>query len=195
MKFDLEELKSVDLDLEYSGSWPPLVKGIVLTLIFLITAFFGYFLVLSSQISDLADGAKLHEKLRYDYESKYRLAYNLKAYELQNIELEVQLANMLKKLPATHETPGMLDDITFMATSAGLRISTIKWGNEVEKEFYTELPLYIDVVGSYHQLGQFVSDVAKLPRIVSLHEFVIKKDPNAELTFHIVAKTYRYKGK
>ncbi len=195
MKFDLDELKSVDLDLEYSGSWPPLVKAIVLTLVFLITLFFGYFLVLSSQMSDLDDGSTLHEKLRYDYESKYRLAYNLEAYEQQMIELEVQLAKMLKKLPATHETPGMLDDVTFIATSAGLRISTIKWGNEVEKEFYTELPLYIDVTGSYHQLGQFVSEVAKLPRIVSLHEFVIEKDPNAELVFHIVAKTYRYKGK
>lgn len=195
MKFDLDELKSVDLDLEYSGSWPPLIKGIVLIIIFLITLFFGYFLVLSSQISELADGTKLHEKARYEYESKYRLAYNLSAYQQQMIELEVQLAKMLKKLPATHETPGMLDDVTFIATSAGLRISTIKWGSEVEKEFYTELPLYIDVTGSYHQLGQFVSEVAKLPRIVSLHEFVISKDPDAKLAFHIVAKTYRYKGK
>jgi len=195
MNIDFSELQSVDLDLKYSGSWPPLVKGIAYLIVFLMTTLFAYYFVLSDQMTDLTDGSELHEKLRYDYESKYRLAYNLEAYEQQMIELEVQLAQMLKKLPATHETPGMLDDITFIATSSGLRISTIKWGNEVEEEFYTELPLYIDVTGDYHQLGQFVSDVAKLPRIVSLHEFEIKKVPNAQLAFHIVAKTYRYKGK
>jgi len=195
MKIDFSELQSVDLDLKYSGSWPPLVKGIAYVIVFLMTMLFAYYFVLSNQMTDLTDGSELHEKLRYDYESKHRLAYNLEAYQQQMIELEVQLAQMLKKLPATHETPGMLDDITFIATSSGLRISTIRWGNEVEEEFYTELPLYIDVTGDYHQLGKFVSDVAKLPRIVSLHEFEIKKVPNAQLAFHIVAKTYRYKGK
>ncbi|OIQ48659.1 MAG: pilus assembly protein PilP [Gammaproteobacteria bacterium MedPE] len=195
MKLDLSELQSVDLDLKYSGSWPPLVKGIAYCFVFIMTLVLAYFVVLSSQLSDLSNGAEQDEKLRYDYESKYRLAYNLEAYQEQMLELEVQLAEMLKKLPATHETPGMLDDITFIATSAGLRISTIKWGNEAEQEFYTELPLYIDVSGDYHQFGKFVSDVAKLPRIVSLHEFSIKKAANGQLAFHIVAKTYRYKGK
>lgn len=195
MSIDFSELQSVDLDLKYSGSWPPLVKGIAYLVVFLMTLTFAYYFVLSDQLSDLSKGSDLDEKLRYDYESKYRLAYNLEAYEQQMIELEVQLAQMLKKLPATHETPGMLDDITFIATSAGLRISTIKWGNEHEQEFYTELPLYIDVTGDYHQFGKFVSDVAKLPRIVSLHEFDIKKASDTGLNFHLVAKTYRYKGK
>jgi len=195
MKLDLSELQSVDLDLKYSGSWPSLVKGIAYGFVFVLTLVLAYFVVLSSQLDDLSNGAEQDEKLRYDYESKYRLAYNLEAYQQQMLELEVQLAEMLKKLPATHETPGMLDDITFIATSSGLRISTIKWGNEVEQEFYTELPLYIDVSGDYHQFGKFVSDVAKLPRIVSLHEFSIKKAANGQLAFHIVAKTYRYKGK
>lgn len=195
MNFDLSELQSVDLDLKYSGSWPPLVKGIAYVFVFLMTLLISYFLVLSDQMSDLSHGADQDEKLRYDYESKFRLAYNLEAYQQQMVELEVQLAEMLKKLPATHETPGMLDDITFIATTAGLRISTIKWGNELEQEFYTELPLYIDVTGDYHQFGKFVSDVAKLPRIVSLHEFKITKGADSQLAFHIVAKTYRYKGK
>ncbi|WP_435275647.1 type 4a pilus biogenesis protein PilO [Psychrobium sp. nBUS_13] len=195
MKLDLSELQSVDLDLKYSGSWPPLVKGIAYLVVFVMTLVLAYFVVLSGQLDSLSNGAEQDEKLRYDYESKYRLAYNLEAYQEQMLELEVQLAEMLKKLPATHETPGMLDDITFIATSSGLRISTIKWGNEVEQEFYTELPLFIDVSGDYHQFGKFVSDVAKLPRIVSLHEFSIKKAASGQLAFHIVAKTYRYKGK
>ncbi len=195
MKLDLSELQSVDLDLKYSGSWPPIVKGIAYLVVFVMTLVLAYFVVLSGQLDSLSNGAEQDEKLRYDYESKYRLAYNLEAYQEQMLELEVQLAEMLKKLPATHETPGMLDDITFIATSSGLRISTIKWGNEVEQEFYTELPLFIDVSGDYHQFGKFVSDVAKLPRIVSLHEFSIKKAASGQLAFHIVAKTYRYKGK
>lgn len=192
---DFSELKSIDLNLQYAGAWPPSIKRIFFILMFIVTLFLGYFFVLSDQLSVLQQGAQLNEKLKSDYKSKHQLTYNLEVYKDQVIELELQLSQLLKKLPTTHETPSMLDDMTFIATSAGLRISMIKWGKEVEKEFYTELPLYIDVTGEFHQLGKFVGDVAKLPRIVSLHEFKIKKMLNTELAFHVVAKTYRYKGK
>ena len=108
--------------------------------------------------------------------------------------LEIQLATMLKKLPAGHETPGLLDDITFVATHSGLKIVSITWGDEQEKEFYTELPLDIDVEGRYHEFGRFVSEIANLPRIVSLHDFGITAiEKSKELKLKIVAKTYRYK--
>jgi len=197
MVFDFAEIKNADLDLDSSGSWPASLKLIAFIVVFVVTLGLGYYFVISDQLVSLESKEKEETKLRYEYENKFRLAYNLKAYQEQMIQMEVQLAQMLKKLPATHETPGLLDDITFIATSAGLKISSIRWGNEVEKEFYTELPLYIDVGGSYHQFGKFVSDVANLPRIVSLHEFDInKKDKDEEdLSFNLVAKTYRYKGK
>ncbi len=195
MAFDFSEIKDADLDLESSGSWPLSLKIIAFAIVFSVTLWLGHYLVISDQLITLETKEKAETKLRYEYENKFRLAYNLKAYQEQMVQMEVQLAQMLKKLPATHETPGLLDDITFIATAAGLKISSIRWGNEVEKEFYTELPLYIDVSGSYHQFGKFVSDVANLPRIVSLHEFNINKGTGEELSFNLVAKTYRYKGK
>ncbi|NRA61123.1 MAG: type 4a pilus biogenesis protein PilO [Psychrobium sp.] len=182
-----------DLDFNQSGSWPKSVKMVALSVLFVGTHFLGYYFVISDQLSQLEAAAKNETKLRLDYQSKYRLADNLPAYQQQIQQLKQQLGQMLKKLPATHETPGLLDDITFIATTAGLRIKAIKWGDEDELEFYTELPLFIDVTGSFHQFGRFVSDVAKLPRIVSLHEFDIKKSPQSTLSFHVVAKTYRYK--
>ncbi|MDP2560997.1 type 4a pilus biogenesis protein PilO [Psychrobium sp. 1_MG-2023] len=199
MSFDLSEFRDVDLDLKYSGSWPQSVKMVAIALVFVLTLFACYFFVISDLLDDLDRGSEQESKLRYEYENKHRLAFNLGAYQEQMIQMEVQLAQMLKKLPATHETPGLLDDITFIATSAGLKITLIKWGDEVEKEFYTELPLHIDVTGDYHQFGKFVSEVAKLPRIVSLHEFAIVKEKQAgiqieSLDFNVVAKTYRYKG-
>ena len=100
---------------------------------------------------------------------------------------------MLKQLPATHETPGLLDDITYAGTSTGLTFVRINWMPEIEKDFYTELPIQIDVVGDYHQFGNFVSEVAKLPRIVSLHDFSVTTDKDDRLVFNVVAKTYRYK--
>jgi len=196
MAFDFSEIKNADLDLEYSGSWPLSLKIIAMAIIFIVTLCFGYYFVIEEKIETLDNKGKAETKLRYEYENKFRLAYNLEAYKEQMVQMEVQLAQMLKKLPATHETPGLLDDITFIATASGLKITSIKWGDEVEREFYTELPLYIDVDGSYHQFGKFVSDVANLPRIVSLHEFDITSNKVGEqLSFDIVAKTYRYKGK
>lgn len=195
MAFDFSEITEADLDLEESGSWPNSVKVIALTIVFVMTLGLGYYFVVSDQLTSLASKEKAEQELRYEYENKFRLAFNLKAYQEQMVQMEVQLAQMLKKLPATHETPGLLDDITFIATASGLKINSIRWGTEVEREFYTELPLYINVIGSYHEFGQFVSDVANLPRIVSLHEFEINKSEDGSLVFKIVAKTYRYKGK
>jgi len=196
MAFDFSEIRNADLDLQYSGSWPLSLKIIAGAIVFVVTLYFGYYFVIDEQIESLDNKAEAEIKLRYEYENKFRLAYNLEAYKEQMVQMEVQLAQMLKKLPATHETPGLLDDITFIATASGLKITSIKWGDEVEREFYTELPLFIDVDGSYHQFGQFVSDVANLPRIVSLHEFDITSNKLGEqLSFDIVAKTYRYKGK
>jgi len=195
MAFDFSEIKEADLDLESSGAWPLSLKIIAFVIVFVATLGLGYYFVISDQLVTLGAAEKEETKLRYEYENKFRLAYNLEAYQQQMIEMEVQLAQMLKKLPATHETPGLLDDITFIATSAGLKIKSIRWGNEIEQEFYTELPLFIDVSGEYHQFGKFVSDVANLPRIVSLHEFTIKKPKEELLSLNLVAKTYRYKGK
>jgi len=192
---DFDELKSIDLNLQQAGTWPSSIKVIFFVFAFIVSLFVGYFFILESQLSALQKGAQLNNKLKSDYKSKYQLAYNLETYQEQAVELEAQFSKLLNTLSTTDDTSSMLNDITFIATSSGLRISMIKWGTGIEKEFYTEIPIYIDVTGEYHQIGKFVSDIANLQRIVSLHDFKIKKALNAELAFHVVAKTYRYKGK
>ena len=107
--------------------------------------------------------------------------------------MEGKFSLLLKRLPTSHETPGLLDDITYVGTTSGLSFIKINWLPEVEKQFYTELPIQIEVLGDYHEFGQFVSQVAALPRIVTLHDFTITEANNDKLRLNVVAKTYRYK--
>lgn len=108
------------------------------------------------------------------------------------IDMEAQFTELLRRLPSSNETPGLLDDLTYVGTSSGLTFLKIGWMPEVRKEFYTELPIKLEVIGKYHEFGQFVSKVSELPRIVSLHDFRIENAGNGELVFSVVAKTYRY---
>ena len=97
---------------------------------------------------------------------------------------------MLKSLPTSNETPGLLDDITYAGTSSGLTFKLLNWQKEVPKEFYTELPIRIEVAGTYHEFGEFVSKMADLPRIVTVHNFSVEK-VGPELSLQMQAKTYR----
>jgi type IV pilus assembly protein PilO len=110
------------------------------------------------------------------------------------VEMEEKFSLLLKRLPTSNETPGLLDDLSYVGTTSGLTFLKIGWLPEVEKEFYTELPIKIEVIGSYHEFGDFVGKVAQLPRIVSLHDFSITSSDSGKLTFSVVAKTYRYEG-
>ncbi len=132
-------------------------------------------------------------QLRDDFKNKYQLAANLKLYREQLATMEVQFAELLKMLPSENEMPGLLDDLTFVATDAGLRIKSLDWEPEIQRDFYIEFPIKMSVTGDYHQLGNMVSGVAKLPRIVSLHDFTIKRDDAGNLAMDILAKTYRFK--
>jgi len=132
-------------------------------------------------------------QLREDFQNKYQLAANLKLYREQLAVMEGQFAELLKMLPSENEMPGLLDDLTFAATDAGLRIKSLNWEAEIQRDFYIEFPIKMSVTGDYHQIGNMVSGVAKLPRIVSLHDFTIKRDDSGTLTMDILAKTYRFK--
>jgi type IV pilus assembly protein PilO len=111
------------------------------------------------------------------------------------VEAESMFANQLKSLPESHETPGLLDDITFVGTTTGLDFVKLNWQPEIEQEIYIELPIDIEVVGTYHDFGKFVSQIAGLPRIVTLHNFDInlKSASSGELKLKLQAKTYRYR--
>ena len=109
-------------------------------------------------------------------------------------EMEEKFSQLLKKLPTSNETPGLLDDLSYVGTTSGLTFVKIGWLPEIKKEFYTELPIKIEVEGSYHEFGEFVGKVAQLPRIISLHDFEIEATGDDQLVFSVVAKTYRYEG-
>ncbi len=191
LNFNLEELNN--LDLSNVGSWPPVAKSMLIVVFSILVATLSYFMLVDEKIATLQKAEAREQELRQIYRAKYAAAVNLELYKQQMIEMEQTFSYLLKQLPATHETPGLLDDITYAGTSTGLTFVRINWMPEIEKDFYTELPIQIDVVGDYHQFGNFVSEVAKLPRIVSLHDFSVTTDKDDRLVFNVVAKTYRYK--
>ncbi len=190
-KFSIDDLNN--LDFNDIGNWPAPAKAVVIIIFSILVGYVGYVLMVKDTIVQLERAEKQQEELKQTYRVRYAQAVNLELYKKQMIEMEQTFSYLLKQLPATHETPGLLDDITYAGTSSGLTFVKINWMPEIEKEFYTELPIKIDVVGDYHQFGNFVSEVAKLPRIVSLHDFSVSMDKEERLVFNVIAKTYRYK--
>ena len=193
LNFNLSEIDINDLDLDNMGSWPAAAKVIFAVILAALVSILSYFLLVDSKIDELASAQTKEVELRQLYRTRYASAVNLDLYKQQMIEMEQTFSFLLKQLPTTHETPGLLDDITYVGTTSGLTFIRINWEPEIEKEFYTELPIKIEVIGDYHQFGSFVSEVAKLPRIVSLHDFAIQTEKDERLRFNVVAKTYRYK--
>ncbi len=191
MNLDLSQFN--DIDFENIGAWPKLVKVVFAALLAICVFVGSYFLFVSDAIDALNAEQQKEQQLKSDFKSKYQLAANLKLYREQLAVMEVQFAELLKMLPSQNEMPGLLDDITFVATDAGLKINSLDWDSEIVREFYIEFPIKIAVSGDYHQLGHLVSGVAKLPRIVSLHDFVISRDGSGGLAMDILAKTYRFK--
>ncbi len=189
----LQNFDLADLDLNNIGSWPAAVKAIVMTLVFLVVIGAGYYLYLTDKQTALDQAQAQEQDLRADFESKSFRAANLEAYRQQKIEMETAFEGLLRQLPSDTEVPGLLEDITRTALDNELRIESIDLQSERRTEFYVELPIDIVVEGSYHQIGAFVSGVANLSRIVTLHDFTISPQSSADnLKMSIVAKTYRY---
>jgi type IV pilus assembly protein PilO len=183
------------LEADNIGRWPKAAKITLATFIALVVLVLGYFLLISSKITTLDNYVAEEVSLKRQYQIKYHVAANLELFEQQMIEAETLFANQLRRLPESHETPGLLDDITFVGTTSGLKFVKLNWQPEITREIYIELPIDIEVVGSYHEFGNFVSKIAGLPRIVTLHDFDvhINKMANGLLSLKLQAKTYRYR--
>jgi type IV pilus assembly protein PilO len=191
MKFDVSKLKEInELDFEQVAVWPFEVKTVVAVFVAIIGLVGGYYALVQSKLPTLEAAQKREEELKQNYQAKFRIAVNLTAYEEQLARLQSDFSSMLKSLPTSNETPGLLDDITLVGTSAGLTFRLLNWQQEVPKEFYTELPIQMEVTGGYHNFGQFASDIAGLPRIVTVHDFEISQEANT-LKLKVQAKTYR----
>lgn len=191
--FDFSDFDINDIDFENMGSWPKAAKVAMAAIVSIAVGIGSYMFLVSSEVEAL-ENAELQEiQLKNNYRIKYGAAVNLDSYKKQMVDMEEKFSLLLKRLPTSHETPGLLDDITYVGTTSGLSFIKINWLPELEKQFYTELPIQIEVIGDYHEFGQFVSQVAALPRIVTLHDFSINEADGDKLRLNVVAKTYRYK--
>lgn len=192
MKFDASQFD--DLELDNIGQWPAAAKLILAIFLAVMVAFLGYMGLISDQMKQLDRVSAEEVTLKESYRSKYHVAANLELFRAQMIEAEDTFANQLRSLPNSHEIPGLLDDITFVGTTSGLDFVKLEWQPEISKEIYIELPIDIEVVGPYHSFGQFVSKIAGLPRIVTVHDFKISipQGDSDSLSLKLQAKTYRY---
>lgn len=191
----LNDIDIGDLDFENVGSWPLAVKVVAGVLVFVAFAVAGYYYHIEGLQTRLATVQNQEIELKRDFEKKAFEASNLDAYKRQMIEMEESFGALVSQLPSDTEVPGLLEDITNKGELNGLVIDSIDLLDEVPQEFYIELPIQINAVGSYHDLGAFISGMAGLPRIVTLHDFDIRA-PEAEtnkLQMNILAKTYRYR--
>lgn len=190
----IEELQS--LDTSDPGRWPLLVRLISVVVVFVAVGTLSiYFFVINSEIP-LFERVELEEQeLRATFEERQTKAANFDAYRSQLAEIERSFGAMLRQLPGRTEVPNLLVDISQTGLGAGLEEQLFQPMGEIRREFYAELPIRIRLSGSYHELGNFVSGIAALPRIVTLHDINIRPlTPDAldELTLDVTAKTYRY---
>jgi len=192
-EFQLDDLNNIDW--ENMGSWPLPGKVFFCTLIFIAVLTGGYFGLVADNMERLQREEQKEISLKKDFENKAFRVANLDAYKAQMVEMQESFGSLLKQLPRDTEVPGLIDDISSAALSAGLKLNAIDPQKMTQTEFYKELPIKIEVAGGYHEMGAFVSAVASLPRIVTLHDFTIAKDSKSGLlTMQILAKTYQYGG-
>jgi type IV pilus assembly protein PilO len=190
----LDELRS--LDPRDPGRWPLPVRAGAVGVAFLVLTLVGiYFLVWNEQRPELQRHVAQEQQLRQEFRDKQAKAVNLEVYKQQLKDIERSFGALLRQLPGKTEVPSLLVDISQTGLAAGLEEKLFQPEPEHKMDFYAELPIKIRLSGSYHQFGEFVSGIAALPRIVTLHNIDIKpdnKDAYDQLSLELTAKTYRY---
>lgn len=190
----LEELKS--LDANDIGRWPLPFRLGVIGIVFVVVVGFGvYWTIVQDKAPTLEREQAEEVTLRQSFENKQRKAANYDAYKAQLAQMEQSFGTMLRQLPGETEIPSLIVDISQTGLAAGLQEKLFQPQPEVPKDFYAEKPIKISLSGGYHEIANFVSGIAALPRIVTLHDIAITRDnpDNFDaLTMEVTAKTYRY---
>src|SRR6056297_278832 len=191
----LREFDLNDLSVDNLGTLPMVLKVIIGVLLFALVLAGGYYFHVEDLRLQFDREVARESTLKQEYEKKAFQVANLEAYRRQMVEMEESFGALISQLPSDTEVPGLLEDITNKGVLNGLNIASINLQPEVSREFYVELPIAIEAAGSYHDLGAFISGMAGLPRIVTLHDFTISGsgDDASNLKLSITAKTYRYK--
>ncbi|MDJ0739616.1 MAG: type 4a pilus biogenesis protein PilO [Gammaproteobacteria bacterium] len=191
---NMQELN--ELDLSNVGDWPVIVKLILIIILCALVGVGWYFLDIEEQYLTLERTEKVETDLRLDFETKQAKAANLDAYRQQLAEMQESFGAMLRQLPNKTEVADLLVDVSQTGLASGLEFELFQPQAEVPKDFYAELPIRIRVIGDYHEFGEFVSGLAALPRIVTIHDVQIQprsKDNKVEtLVMEATARTYRY---
>lgn len=190
MALTFDDLRNIDPN--DIASWPRSVKIAAGVLICLLILAAGYWFIIKDQLAELEKAERVEVTLREEFSRKKALAVNLEAYKQQMVEMQERFGVMLRQLPNKTEVPELLIDITQTGLGRGLQFELFQPRNKRVADFYAELPVNIKVKGTYHQLGQFVSDVAALPRIVTIDDLVLSRSNGNILTMSAVAKTYHY---
>ncbi|KFZ30698.1 hypothetical protein IDSA_09245 [Pseudidiomarina salinarum] len=190
MKIDMDSLR--ELDINELPWWPRPFRIGVLVILALIALGLGYHFLLADEWASYKREQSKEAQLKIDYRSKYQTAVNLPAYREQLKQLNADLEVLLAMLPNDDETPKLLDDITLVGTRSGLKFDRIEWLAPASREFYTALPMRMELVGSYHQIGDFVGQLAGLHRIISVKDFTLqRRDMDEGLRLSVQAETYR----
>ncbi|MAZ66109.1 MAG: pilus assembly protein PilO [Kangiellaceae bacterium] len=193
MDIGQEIQKLNELDFNNMGSWPFFGRLFVILVGMAAVIGAGYWFFVKDKLVELDSVQKKESELRAVFETKQKKAANLEAYRAQMKDMEESFSVLLQQLPKKTEVPGLLEDISYVGATSGLSFNKIQLQGERSVDFYKELPIEIQVSGNYHSIGDFVSEVAQLPRIVTLHNFKLSKSKNSdELDMSITAKTYRY---
>lgn len=189
------------LDMNNYGSWPLSVKITCWILIILMIALLGYFLAIKSKLENISNAQAQEQNLLNEFREKDSKLRNLQQLQAQLQEMEANFNQQLEQLPKETEIPGLVEDINVSGVNSGLKFKNIRLENEIKQEFFIEQPISIEATGDYHAFGSFVSGIAALPRIVTLHDFDIsaienkeKKTDIPQVTYNVKAKTYRYIG-
>lgn len=192
---NLQELN--ELDFSNIGVWPTPVKLVLVLVACVLVGVAGYYLDIEGQLKRLDSVEGKETQLRQDFEVKQAKAANLDAYRKQLEEMKQSFGTMLRQLPNKTEVADLLVDVSQTGLASGLEFELFKPQAEVPREFYAELPIQIKVTGEYHEFGNFISGIAALPRIVTIHNVKIvqqnKRDEfGSDLVLEATAKTYRY---
>ena len=195
----MANMKSFDIGAQFQnlngrhpGQWPVLPRvlcgvGVLLTVLAL-----GWYFYWDGQLEELGLGEQEEQRLREAYKSKVQQAVNLDALRKQKEQVGEYVATLEKQLPSKAEMDALLSDINQAGLGRGLQFELFKPGQVVVKEYYAELPIDIKITGNYHDVGAFTSDVANLPRIVTLNNLNLVANKDGALTMEAVAKTFRY---
>ncbi|MDE0975901.1 MAG: type 4a pilus biogenesis protein PilO [Arenicellales bacterium] len=180
------------LDIQEPASWPAWFMVVMSLLISILLLFGGWHFLIQDQqrVLDLEQSREI--ELRRTFSSKKGMVVNLPAYQKQMSQIEDMLAVMVRQLPDSTEVPSLLVDITEGGTRRGLNFLVFDPQQEELGDFYAILPIRMEVAGSYHQLAGFISDLAQMPRIVTVGDMAITADEAGLLTISVILKTYRY---